>query len=122
MSTENLKVLIVEDNLVNQMVLSKILKSKGCVTDLAQDGIEAVEKALEQEHDLILMDVQMPGKNGIEATMEIRKSKPDKPIIIALTASALGEDKNQCLQAGMNDYLTKPIAKDQLEMMMQKWF
>ena len=117
-----MKILIAEDNLVNQMVLSKILKKGGHETAVAQNGAEAVQVALEGDFGLILMDLHMPDKDGIEATREIRAVKPDSPVIIALTAATMGEERDACIEAGMNDFLSKPISKEQIEHVLSKWF
>lgn len=121
-SMRELKILVSEDNQINQIVISRILEKKGYRIDLAGDGFEAVQLASNKTYDLILMDVQMPGKDGVEATREIRQTQNERPIIIALTANALKEDKDKCLAAGMNDYLSKPISREQIELMLEKWF
>jgi CheY-like chemotaxis protein len=76
---------------------------------VAHDGREAVEMFARKDYDLILMDIMMPGMNGLEATMHIRSTAAKQPKIIAMTANALPEDRNTCLAAGMDDYLSKPI-------------
>jgi len=108
---ENTKILLAEDNFVNQKLMMRMLEGLGCVIDIAKDGIVAKEKAGKEVYDLILMDVQMPNMDGIEAAKEIRKTNNNVPII-AITANAMNGDKERCIQAGMNDYLTKPINKD----------
>ncbi len=109
-------VLLAEDNRVNQLVAKKMLESMGCQVTIADDGARAVEAARESRFDLILMDCQMPVMDGFEATKQIRslcEGSAQTPIV-ALTANALKEDRARCLQAGMNDYLTKPVAKGSL--------
>lgn len=120
--SRELKILVAEDNLVNQMVLSKILKKLGFEVELAKNGEEAVDKALSTAYDLILMDMLMPGKDGIEATVEIRNVHAESPIIVALTANVSKEDRDKCIEAGMNDFISKPISRDRLEELMNKWF
>lgn len=115
-SLSALKILLVEDNLVNQKVGKRMLKHLGCEADLAVNGVEAVEAVSRQQYDLIFMDVQMPKMDGLEATRQIRAMGPEKgrPTIIALTASALAEDQLQATEAGMDSFLSKPINIDEL--------
>ena len=115
------KVLLVEDNSVNQMVAMGILKRIGCQPTLAKDGSEAVEMVVEQklQFDLILMDCMMPEMDGYEATMHIRlyeKANPDakRNTVVALTANSLAGDRERCLASGMDDYMTKPVTLDQV--------
>ncbi|MFA9190634.1 PAS domain S-box protein [Flavobacterium sp. FZUC8N2.13] len=118
------KVLIVEDNSIN-MLLAKTLVKKIIPESIiieAFDGEEAIEQYQNQRPDIILMDIQMPNKNGFEATYEIRKIEQDRTIpIIALTAGIFTEEKEQCFKSGMNDYITKPIIVSDLELVMLKW-
>lgn len=120
----NKKVLIVEDNKIN-MLLAKTLVKKlilDCIIFEAKDGNEAVEQYKKEQPDVILMDIQMPNKNGYEATNEIRQLKDSENIpIIAITAGIMVGDKEKCLEAGMNDYLPKPIIQTDLEKMLHKW-
>jgi two-component system, sensor histidine kinase and response regulator len=108
----NLRVLVVDDNLVNQQVVRGVLKKKGVKVELANNGLEAVEIISQSDRvfDLILMDLEMPEMDGIEATKAIRKGVVASDIpIIALTAQAMRGDREHCLAAGMNAYLSKPI-------------
>ncbi len=117
------KILVVEDNKVNQQVLIIMLGYLGLSADLANDGVEALEAIKSQDYDLILMDWQMPKMDGLEATRKIRFLKDiTQPVIIAATANAMSGDVEKCLQSGMNDYLSKPIEKNKLEMMLRRWF
>lgn len=120
----DLSILVAEDNEVNQVVMRRMLSKLGYKMDLAEDGEEALEMAISDDYDLIFMDVQMPGKDGMEATRAIRRASksPDKPLIVALTANALAEDKDRCLKAGMNDYLSKPVSAKEIEHIMERWF
>jgi CheY-like chemotaxis protein len=106
-----LRILLVEDNVVNQKVASRFLEQMGYRRDLAANGFEALEALDRQPYDVVLMDVQMPEMDGLEAARAIRRRFPDeyRPQIIALTASALEEDRKDCLASGMNDYLSKPL-------------
>ncbi len=105
-------VLLVEDNLVNQKVAKKMLEKLGCTVDIAKDGREGVEFWRSKRYDLILMDCQMPGMDGYEATRIIRREEGDKQghiPILALTANAMSQDREQCLKAGMDDHIPKPV-------------
>jgi len=108
------KILLVEDNLINQKVSLQSLRGMGFEVDLAVNGVEAIEKYKQQQYDLILMDIQMPVMDGITATKKIRQLEQDrkieKPIqIIAITANSLKDDRQKCLEAGMNEYISKPF-------------
>lgn len=113
---KSLKVLLAEDNPVNQKVALQMLKRFGCSAHLARDGMEAVEMALQNTYDLILMDCEMPRMNGFEATAEILQCTPaaNPPVIIALTAHAMVGYREKCLAAGMKGYLAKPLEKEAL--------
>lgn len=119
-----LNILIAEDNEVNQVVLRRILSRMDYSVDLAMDGNEAYEMATTKSYDMVLMDIQMPDKDGIEATKDIRKKlrSMDKPLIVALTANAQNENEVDCLKAGMNDYLTKPVSVKDIEQLIDRWF
>jgi CheY-like chemotaxis protein len=110
-ATERLRILIAEDNLANQKVAQLMLDKQGHRVDAAADGREAVAAAHREHYDVILMDAQMPTMDGLEATRTIRAELPpdEQPYIIGLTAGAFTEDRNACLAAGMNDFLTKPV-------------
>ena len=113
--SENLKVLIAEDNKVNQTVATKMLKKLGIEATVVSNGRLAVEQVSRSDFDLVLMDVQMPVMDGIEATSMIREQADvQQPKIIALTANALVEDRERCLAAGMDDFITKPIRLEDL--------
>ena len=102
-------VLIVDDNTINRQVASQILKKSGIKTDIATSGREAVRKVVANMYDLVLMDIQMPEVDGVEATKQIRERKQDVPPIIAMTAYSMKEDRQRFLDQGMDDYLSKPI-------------
>ncbi|WP_426483065.1 response regulator [Chryseobacterium sp. R2ACT005] len=124
-SMREIKILIAEDNPINLLLIKTYLKEiipQALIIE-AKDGTEAVEKHQKESPDLILMDIQMPHLNGIEATKEIRALEKNIEIpIIAVTAGSLPGDKEKCLQAGMSDFLTKPLLKQTLSDMIQKWF
>ncbi len=118
-----LKVLVVEDNELNQLVAQDLLTSLGIEVTLADSGQAAITLATEQDFDLILMDVQMPGMDGYETTVAIRalNTASAQLPIIAMTANAMAEDREQCLAAGMDDYLPKPIDHKQLAALLTRW-
>jgi CheY-like chemotaxis protein len=110
-----LRILLAEDNAVNQKLALRILERLGYRADIASNGLEAVESIERQTYDVILMDVQMPEMDGLEATRQIIAKWPQKhPRIIGLTANALEGDREQCLAAGMDDYISKPIRVEEL--------
>jgi signal transduction histidine kinase/DNA-binding response OmpR family regulator len=115
------KILIAEDNEVNQHVIKHILGKMGYQPVIARNGKEAVDAVYDMEYGLILMDMQMPVMDGLEATRTIRKIDIKQPVIIALTANALDSDQLACLQAGMDDYLCKPVQLDELMNKISKW-
>jgi two-component system, sensor histidine kinase and response regulator len=116
-----LNILVAEDNLVNQKLTLKILSKLGFEASLAINGKVAVEMASHHPYDIILMDVQMPEMDGLEATRTIRSSLEVQPHIIAMTANAMKEDKDDCLKAGMDDFLSKPVKLEELVNMLAKW-
>lgn len=117
------RVLVVEDNAVNQVVAANMLERLGCDVEVASDGEEAVKLSRSHWFDLILMDYRMPGMNGIEAAREIRRSELSSPgvPIIALTASVGEEVQKECHQAGMNDFLSKPLQAQDLVEKLELW-
>jgi|GEM_PF-6867227 len=124
-SKHEIKILIAEDNAINLLLTETYLKDiiPQALIIKAKDGTEAIEKYEKESPDLILMDIQMPHLNGIEATKKIRVLEKNIEIpIIALTAGSLPGEKEKCLQAGMSDFLTKPLLKQTLYNMIQKWF
>ena len=114
------RVLVVEDNQSNRRLLDIILKKSGLVPALANDGREALALLDKQEFDLILMDMQMPNMNGYEATRQLRRKGITTPVV-ALTAHAMKDDAQKCHTAGCNDYLAKPIERERLHRMMDKY-
>lgn len=118
-----LRILVAEDNMVNQMVIMRMLQKLGCQADFASDGRSAVSRVETNDYDLVLMDVHMPTVDGLEATRRIRRM--DSPHaatpVVALTALATNEDRAACLAAGMNDYLSKPLEFEALRRTLQIW-
>ena len=114
-------VLVVEDNLVNQKVTALSLRRMGFEVESASNGQLAIEAARKQRFAAILMDCQMPVMNGFDATRRIRELENGDIPIIAMTAAAMTKDRERCLEAGMNDYLSKPVQRVELEKMLEKW-
>jgi CheY-like chemotaxis protein/nitrogen-specific signal transduction histidine kinase len=117
-----LRILLAEDNVVNQKLALRILQQMGYRADLASNGLEAVDSVERQTYDVVLMDVQMPEMDGLEASRRITAKWPSgrRPRIVAMTANAMAGDREMCLAAGMDDYITKPIRVEQLvEALMQ---
>jgi signal transduction histidine kinase/DNA-binding response OmpR family regulator len=115
-ATHPLRILLAEDNVVNQKLALRLLEKLGYRADVAGNGIEAIEALERQPYDLLLSDVQMPEMDGLEATRRILERWPEgeRPWIVAMTAEAMSGDRERCLEAGMNDYLTKPIRVEEL--------
>ncbi|MEE3168918.1 MAG: ATP-binding protein, partial [Pseudomonadota bacterium] len=117
-----LSILLVEDNQVNQMVASSLLKKLGHETDHAENGLKAIEALAAKRYDLVLMDCQMPVMDGYEATRRIRENPEWKELpIIAVTANVMQGDREDCLASGMNDYITKPYRREELREAINRW-
>jgi CheY-like chemotaxis protein len=112
----SLRVLLAEDNAVNQKLALRLLERLGYQADVAWNGVEVLEALERQPYDVILMDVQMPELDGLDATRRIRESRAPEaqPHIVAMTANAMREDREACFAAGMDDYVAKPISPDTL--------
>ena len=107
--------LVVDDNLVNQKVIVGMLGFLGYETDVAADGVEAVESVTTSSYDVVLMDIYMPNMDGFEATREIRRRETERYTpIVAVTASGLASDREECFAAGMDDCLVKPVDRGTL--------
>jgi CheY-like chemotaxis protein len=111
-----LRILLAEDNVVNQKLALRLLRQMGYRADLASNGIEAIESIERQRYDVVLMDVQMPEMDGLEASRRItvKWQTHERPRIVAMTANAMQGDREECLAAGMDDYVTKPIRVEAL--------
>ncbi len=122
---KKLKILLVEDNAINQKVASKMLERLGLTCDVAGNGIEAVQMCRLISYDLVFMDMEMPEMDGLEATKMLIKIQHDLkklPTIIAMTANAMEEDRKRCLEAGMHDFLPKPVKLEAMQDIIKKWF
>ena len=117
-------ILLVEDNLVNQKVALRYLERMGYRADAVGNGLEAVQALRERNYHLLFMDMQMPEMDGLEATRQIRAiiSPERQPIIVALTANAMSGDRERCLEAGMNDYISKPVKIDEIQAVIARHF
>ncbi|HEX5803742.1 MAG TPA: PAS domain S-box protein [Azospira sp.] len=115
------RILLVEDNPVNQEVTLELLRSVGLGAELAENGAEAVQRCRENRYDLILMDMQMPVMDGLQATRAIRALPEGRMPILAMTANAFGDDRRHCLEAGMNDHVSKPVDPDTLFAALLRW-
>jgi CheY-like chemotaxis protein/HPt (histidine-containing phosphotransfer) domain-containing protein len=117
-----LRILVAEDNVVNQKLTLRLLEQMGYRADVAANGLEAIAAIERQPYDLVLMDVQMPEMDGFEASREIRRRWPgdERPRVVAMTANALQGDRELCLAAGMDDYVSKPIRVEELVAAVQR--
>lgn len=119
------RVLLVEDNMINQKVASSMMKKLGVAADIAMSGKEALDKFTADKYDLIFMDCQMPGMDGFETTQAIRQRENEgnmkNTVVVALTANAMEGDRKRCLDAGMDDYMSKPISLAGLEQVFDRW-
>ena len=115
------RLLVADDFPINVELISEMLEMMNCKVDTVENGEEAYEKHMENDYDLILMDIQMPVLDGYQATKKIKESEKKNPIIVAITANALSGDKDKCLAAGMDDYISKPIKGVALEEILSKY-
>ncbi|SOD92844.1 response regulator [Spirosoma fluviale] len=120
-ATQNVRILVVEDNLINQKLAQQVLKRLGYTSQIVENGQEALDLLKVTNFDLILMDIQMPIMDGYTTTRYIRTTLQSSVPIIAMTAHALASEREQCLQAGMNDFIPKPFQLDELQRIMRKY-
>lgn len=116
-----MNILVAEDYIMNQKLALRVLSKLGYEADLAENGMDVLEAIKHKEYDMILMDVQMPEMDGLRATMLIRDQMINQPVIIAMTANALQESRDECLRAGMDDYISKPINLELLVAALERW-
>jgi signal transduction histidine kinase/ligand-binding sensor domain-containing protein/DNA-binding response OmpR family regulator len=116
-----LQIVVAEDNPVNQKLITHILERLGYAPTVTENGLEVLTELQSRPYDVILMDVHMPEMDGLEATRQIRKDFANQPVIVALTANAMQGDEEECRQAGMDDYLSKPIKLEDLISVLAKW-
>ena len=119
--THPLEILVAEDNHINQQVIIHLLGRMGYEPQVVENGLEALEAVKQKQFDLIFMDMQMPEMDGIQTTKAIRSELRIQPVIIALTANTMQGDEEKCLQAGMNDYLGKPVKLEDIMQKLEKW-
>ena len=120
-SDHDLQILLAEDNQVNQIVTQRMLNKLGYRADVVANGIEVLQALERQTYDVILMDILMPEMDGLDATKAIRQRWPDGPKIVAMTASALQGDRETCLAAGMDGYISKPTAIEDLSAALRSY-
>lgn len=119
---QGIKILLAEDNTINQIIAAEILRQQGCLVDVVDDGLQALEKACNNVYDVVLMDIQMPTMDGLEAALRIRQNpRLAKLPIIAMTANAMQGDYDKSIAAGMQDHVTKPIDPESLYQTIRRW-
>ena len=126
---KSLRILLAEDNLFNQMIALKLLAKLGYQADCALNGLEVLKAIEQKSYDLILMDIQMPEMDGLEATRQIRQMESTRGVsnltnqikIIAMTANVMNEDRENCLKVGMNDFISKPVRIEEIAKILKKW-
>lgn len=118
-----MRILVAEDNIINQKLILKILAQLGYKADVVGNGIEVIETLKRQRYDMIFMDIQMPEMDGLEATKFINQNwhNEDRPTIVAMTANVMHGDKEKCINAGMDDYISKPVLIDEVQKIIIKW-
>jgi CheY-like chemotaxis protein len=120
--TYPLKILVAEDNAINQKLILRLFEMLGYTIQIAANGFEVIDALNRMEIDIVFMDIQMPEMDGIEATHQIINQWGDqKPLIVAMTANALKTDREKCLAAGMDDYISKPLTINQVRTGIEKW-
>ena len=118
-----LRILVAEDGLINQKILLRMLEQAGCTADVVPNGLQAIEAVEAVKYDIVFMDVHMPEMDGLEATRKIVNSHraSGRPKIIALTADAMSGDKEKCIEAGMDDYISKPVRLEDVLSILKRW-
>lgn len=118
--SQGLRVLVTEDNKLNQVLAKRVLEKMNCIIEIAENGAVALDKLVKNRYDIILMDIQMPVLDGYLAAARIRKDLKLKTPIVAMTAHVLAGERERCLESGMNDYISKPYSYDQLFMVINQ--
>ena len=117
-----LKILVAEDNAINQKLILRLFEMLGYSIQIAANGYEVIEILNRMKIDIVFMDIQMPEMDGYEATKQIISKWGDrKPLIVAMTANALASDREKCMAAGMDDYVSKPLTIEQIRNGLQRW-
>ncbi len=116
-----MSILVAEDNSINQLVMRRIFERFGYEIDTVNNGSEAIQAVESRQYDMVFMDVQMPLTDGLSATRAIRQRRITQPIIVAVTADAMPEDREKCMQAGMDDYIAKPVTPQIIEQALLRW-
>ena len=117
-----MSVLVAEDNAIYQMLMKKLLAAYGYSVSVVDNGLAALEALAKYDYDIVFMDLQMPDMDGLEATRQIvMRFKDNHPTIIAMTASSIGYDVEACFEAGVDDYIRKPIKSQDIETILNKW-
>lgn len=119
----SIRILLAEDNAINALLTRTLLEADGYYVEVVEDGSLAVDAVRANSYDMILMDMRMPNMDGLEATRKIRSLSNEAKAtpIIALTANAFDDDRNACFDAGMNDFMTKPVSAEELQQMVMTW-
>ncbi|MDQ1262864.1 MAG: hypothetical protein QG575_2045, partial [Euryarchaeota archaeon] len=117
---KQLCIMLAEDNVVNQKVATRMLERLGYKADIAANGCQVLGALQRHPYDVVLMDVQMPDMDGLEATRRIRRMPGRRPYIIAMTAHAMKGDREECLEAGMDDYVSKPVRIEELQAAIER--
>lgn len=122
-ATLPLHILVADDNSINQMLIKRVIERLGYQIDQVRNGLEVLEALKKKTYDLILMDVQMPEMNGLEAAKQIIATYPEaqRPLILAITANSMEDDTQKCLEAGMQDSIEKPFKIEELKAILYKW-
>lgn len=118
----DIKVLIADDCEFNRDILTEMLKLMGIDSDSALDGVEVLEMVNDNQYDMILMDIQMPNKDGITTSKELKQFQKETPPIIAVSANDVQDERKKCILAGMDDYIIKPVTIASLEELFKKYF
>ena len=117
------KILVADDQVINQIIAERIFNTLGIQPDIASNGLEVLRQCESQHYDMVFMDINMPEMDGIEATRELHKKFPGgkRPVVVAMTANSMEGDRETCLEAGMDDFLPKPLRIDELQKILMRY-